>query len=213
MISPSFRSLNLGRNVLAGLLAVALLTMPMNYYSQRTQKPILFGKHWVAVTGKPIAATAGARTFMNGGNAVDAACAMIAATSTMWDTLSWGGETQALIYNPHTGKVIGINALGVAPTGATAAFYKGKGMNYPPEYGPLAAVTPGTPGGILTMLAEYGKLSLKDILAPSIEMADGYVMDAETSNVIERQKSWIKKWKYSTSVMLPHLGQSHEAPV
>jgi len=50
--------------------------------------------------------------------------------------------------------VIGINALGVAPTGATAAFYKSKGMNYPPEYGPLAAVTPGTPGGILVMLAE-----------------------------------------------------------
>ena len=137
---------------------------------------------------------------------------MIAATSTMWDTLSWGGETQALIYNPHTGKVIGINALGVAPTGATAAFYKGKGMNYPPEYGPLAAVTPGTPGGIMTMLAEYGKLSLKDILEPAIEMADGYVMDGETANTIERQKTWLKKWKYSTAVMLPHPGEKREGP-
>ena len=47
------------------------------------------------------------RTFMAGGNAVDAACAMLAATCTMWDTLSWGGETQALIYNPHTGEVKG----------------------------------------------------------------------------------------------------------
>jgi gamma-glutamyltranspeptidase/glutathione hydrolase len=212
MISPNFRSVNLGRNVLAGLLAVAILIMPMNYYSQRTQKPILFGKHWVAVTGKPIAATAGARTFMKGGNAVDAACAMIAATSTMWDTLSWGGETQALIYNPHTGKVVGINALGVAPTGATAAFYKGKGMNYPPEYGPLAAVTPGTPGGILVMLAEYGKLSLKDVLEPAIEMADGYAMDDETSRTIERQKSWLKQWKYSSEVMLPHPGAQREGP-
>ncbi len=46
----------------------------------------------------------------------------------------------------------------MAPTGATAAFYKSKNMQYPPEYGPLAAVTPGTPGGILVMLAEYGKL-------------------------------------------------------
>ena len=54
-------------------------------------------------------------------NAVDAACAMLAAGTTMWDVLSWGGETQALIYNPHTRKVIGINALGVAPSGATAA--------------------------------------------------------------------------------------------
>ena len=166
----------------------------------------------MAVTGKPIAATAGAMIFQKGGNAVDAACAMIAATATMWDTLSWGGETQALIYNPNTKKVIGINALGVAPTGATALFYKGKGMNYPPEYGPLAAVTPGTPGGIMTMLAEYGKLSLKEVLAPAIEMADGYVMDAETAGVIERQKSWIKQWKYSTAVMLPHPGEKREGP-
>ena len=56
----------------------------------RTQKPALHGRHWMAVTGKPLAATAGAKIFEQGGNAVDAACAMIAATSTMWDTLSWG---------------------------------------------------------------------------------------------------------------------------
>ncbi len=190
----------------------ALLIAPAGSLAQRTQKPVLYGRHWVAVTGKPIAATAGARIFMKGGNAVDAACAMIAATSTMWDTLSWGGETQALIYNPKTGKVIGINALGVAPTGATAAFYKSKEMNYPPEYGPLAAVTPGTPGGILVMLAEYGKLSLKEVLEPSIEMADGYAMDAGTSQAIESQKSWIKKWKYSPGVFLPHQGQQREGP-
>ena len=55
----------------------------------------------------------GAMIFQKGGNAVDAACAMLAAVCTMWDTLSWGGETQALIYNPKTKKVIGINALGV----------------------------------------------------------------------------------------------------
>ena len=79
---------------------------------------------------------------------------MLAATCTMWDVLSWGGETQALIYNPKTKKVIAINALGVAPTGATPEFFKNKGMNYPPEFGALAAVTPGTPGGLCYMLAE-----------------------------------------------------------
>jgi len=192
---------------------MSVLTMPLTSFSQRPQKPVLYGKHWVAVTGKPIAATAGARIFMKGGNAVDAACAMIAATSTMWDTLGWGGETQALIYNPKTGKVIGVNALGVAPTGATAELYKLKGMKYPPEYGPLSAVTPGTPGGIFVMLAEFGKLSLKDVLEPSIEMADGYPMDAGTASVIERQKSWLKQWKYSREVMLPHTGREREGPV
>jgi gamma-glutamyltranspeptidase/glutathione hydrolase len=185
---------------------------PARQQAQRTQKPPLHGRHWMAVTGKPLAATAGAMIFQKGGNAVDAACAMIAATSTMWDTLSWGGETQALIYNPHTGKVVGIDALGVAPTGATTEFYRSKQMKYPPEYGPLAAVTPGTPGGILTMLAEYGKLSLKEVLEPSIQMADGFAIEAQLANTIERNKAEIKKWRYAREVMLPHAGQKREAP-
>ena len=193
------------------LLLIVLIT-PNGFYAQRTVKPVLHGQHWVAVTGKPLAATAGAMIFQRGGNAVDAACAMIAATSTMWDTLSWGGETQALIYNPKTGKVIGINALGVAPTGATADFYKNKKMKYPPEYGALAAVTPGTPGGILVMLAEYGKLSLKDVLEPAIEMADGYPIEAQAANTIEREKKRLKQWRNSRAVMLPHSGERREAP-
>jgi len=155
--------------------------------------------------GRPAnAATVGAMTFQRGGNAVDAAAAMIAATCTMWDTLSWGGETQALIYNPITKKVIGINALGVAPTGATPEFFRSKGMSYPPEFGPLAAVTPGTPGGIITMVAEWGKLSLKDVLAPAIEMADGYPIDIETANVIQRDRQRIRQWPYSRKVFLVH---------
>src|SRR6201993_1939889 len=143
----------------------------------RTQNPPLYGRHWMAVTGKPIAATAGAKIFEQGGNAVDAACAMIAATSTAGTTLSWGGATQALIYTPSTGKVIGINGLGVAPTGATPEYFHKLGMRYPPEHGPLAAVTPGTPGGLMTMLAEYGTMSLEQVLTPAIEMADGYPME------------------------------------
>jgi len=75
----------------------------------RTEKPVLHGQHWVAITGKPLAATAGAMIFQKGGNAVDAACAMLAAVCTMYDVLSWGGETQVLIYNPKTKKVYGIN--------------------------------------------------------------------------------------------------------
>src|SRR6187402_3777702 len=97
--------------------AVLVLLAALPLAAQRTQKPPLHGAHWMAITGKPLAATAGAMMFQKGGNAVDAACAMLAATSTMWDTLGWGGETQALVYNPKTKQVVGVNALGVAPTG------------------------------------------------------------------------------------------------
>ena len=194
------------------LLFILLFHFTGALQAQRTAKPPLHGKHWMAITGKPLGATAGAMIFQKGGNAVDAACAMVAATATMWDVLSWGGETQALIYNPHTKKVIGINALGVAPSGATVDFYKSKGMKYPPERGVLAAVTPGTPGGILVMLAEYGKLSLADVLAPSIEMADGYPIEAQTADIIERDKSYLKEWPYSKALFLTHPGEKREAP-
>ncbi len=179
---------------------------------EKTQKPPMHGTKWMAITGKPLAATAGARMFERGGNAVDAACAMLAATSTMWDVLSWGGETQALIYNPDTGRIIAINGLGVAPSGATVEFYRRKEFRYPPEEGPLSAVTPGTPGALITMLAEFGKLSLAEVLAPSIELADGYAIDAETADRIELEKEKLKQWPYSRAVMLPHTGEAREAP-
>jgi gamma-glutamyltranspeptidase/glutathione hydrolase len=180
--------------------------------AHHTQRPPLHGQHWVALTGKPLGAAAGSMIFQQGGNAIDAACAMLAAVTTMWDVLSWGGETQALIYNPVTKKVIGINALGVAPTGATAEFYHSKGYDYPPEYGPLAAITPGTPGGLMVMLAEYGTMSLAQVLAPAIQLADGYAIDAQTANSMEKYKKNIKEWKYSPAVYFPHPGAERETP-
>jgi len=180
--------------------------------AQQTQKPVLHGSNWMAITGKPMAATAGAMIFQKGGNAVDAACAMLAATCTMWDTLSWGGETQVLIYDPKQKKVIAINAMGVAPTGATADFFKQKGYDFPPEYGPLAATTPGTPGGLIYMLINYGTMSLEEVLAPSIQMAAGYAIESQAANIMERQKEMIKQWPYSAKVFLPHTGEKRGAP-
>ena len=114
-MAPAFRRLVLSA------VALSLLTLSADTASARTAKPPLHARHWMAITGKPLGATAGAMAFQQGGNAIDAACAMLAAVSTMWDTLGWGGETQALIYNPNTGEVKGINALGIAPSGATAS--------------------------------------------------------------------------------------------
>jgi gamma-glutamyltranspeptidase/glutathione hydrolase len=198
------------RRFLYALTTLALVATLLD--AQQTQRPPLHGRHWVALTGKPLSAAAGAMIFQQGGNAVDAATAMLAAGATLFDVLSWGGETQALIYNPKTKKVIGINALGVAPTGATAEFYRSKGMAYPPEFGPLAATTPGTPGGLMVMLAEFGTMSLAQVLAPAIQLADGYPIEAQTANSMESNKARIKQWKYSPAVFLPHQGKDREAP-
>ena len=187
-------------------LAVLLLVLlPWAAEAQRTAKPVLHGRHWMAITGKPLAATAGARMFHQGGNAVDAAAAMLAATSTMWDVLSWGGETQALIYHPGEERVIGLNALGVAPTGATPEHYRAEGHeNFPPESGPLSAVTPGTPGGLMTMLAEWGTLTLADVLQPSLEMADGYPIEDDPVRRIRGSRDEIRQWPSSVDVYFTH---------
>jgi len=193
----------------AALSLFAVLNTAGAQEARDTIKPTLHGKHWVAITGKPLSATAGALTFANGGNAVDAACAMLAAGATMWDTLSWGGETQALIFDPRVGKVRAINALGVAPTGATPEFFRERGMRAPPDYGPLAAVTPGTVGGLLTMLAEFGTMSLEQVLGPAMQMAAGYPMEQTQAVNIEGNKDLLARWEASRRVLLPHYDPAH----
>ena len=91
-LSSALRS-TLRTTLWAGLsgLAVLLAAGPVPA-QERTEKPPLHGQEWMAITGKPLGATAGAKIFERGGNAVDAACAMIAATATMWDTLHWAAK-------------------------------------------------------------------------------------------------------------------------
>jgi gamma-glutamyltranspeptidase/glutathione hydrolase len=194
------------------LLIIFLWIGFQNIQAQKTEKPPLHGKHWMAITGKPLGAESGAQIFQQGGNAVDAACAMLASMCTQWAVLSWGGETQAIIYNPKTKKVISIDALGFAPGAATAAYYRSKGYYFPPEYGPLAAVTPGTPGGLCYMLAEYGTMSLKQVLAPAMQLAAGYPIEAMAANSMQKNMSMIKQWPYSSKVFITHPGEKREAP-
>ena len=194
------------------LLALCVcLSVPVLALAQEPKsalKPVLHGSHWMAIAGKPLAATAGALIFERGGNAVDAACAMLAASATMWDSLAWGGETQALIHDPRTGEVVAINALGAAPTGATPEFFRSRGMVRPPDYGPLAAVTPGTPGGLLVMLADYGTLSLAEVLAPSLQMAAGYPIEQNQAESIRDVTPVLQQWEDSARVFLPHVEKS-----
>jgi gamma-glutamyltranspeptidase/glutathione hydrolase len=189
-----------------GLVLAMTMAVTVDAGAQRTAKPPLHGRHWMAITGKPLGATAGA--------------AMFSAAGTRWtprrdvSRRRWTSSrrrTQALIWHRKRQRS-SASTRRVAPSGATAEFYRSRGYRHPPEYGPLAAVTPGTPGGLMVMLAEYGTLGLRDVLAPAIEMADGYPIDAQTANSIELNKRRLKEWPYSPPVMLPHLGQSREAP-
>jgi gamma-glutamyltranspeptidase/glutathione hydrolase len=43
-------------------------------------------------------------------------------------------------------------------------------------------------------------------------LADGYAIEAQLANTIEREKKRLKEWRYSREVLLPHLGEKREAP-
>ncbi len=192
---------------------IGALTLPVRGGEEfTTQKPALHARDWMAITGKPLGAMAGAKAFERGGNAVDAACAMLAAVCTLNDMVGWGGETQALIYNPDTKKVIGVNGLGIAPTGATPAFFRRQGLQYPPEDGPLAAVTPGTPGALLVMLADFGRLSLKDVLAPAMQLAEGYPIEAQLARQIRIEAGKLAQWPNSRRLFFPHRDRPNPTP-
>ena len=85
------------------LFVLLIITFQLNLSAQ-TNKPILHGKHWIAITGKPLGATSGAMIFSKGGNAVDVAYAMVVFNSNHVGCIRLGGETQALIYHPKLKK-------------------------------------------------------------------------------------------------------------
>ena len=67
-------------------------------------------------------------------------------------------------------------------------------------------------GGLCYMLAQYGTMSLKEVLDPAMQLAAGYPIDAQTANSMERGKKLISEWPYSKKVFLPHTGEKREAP-
>lgn len=89
------RSFSVSAKAAAALAALALIS-PAPIAGARTEKPVLHASHWLAITGKPLGATAGAKIFEKGGNAVDAACAMLAAVCTMYDVLKLGRRNPGL---------------------------------------------------------------------------------------------------------------------
>ena len=196
------------RGTIAGV-AVALVVTPSRRRRAATAKPPLHGRHWVAITGKPLGATAGAMMFQKGGNAVDAACAMLAATSHDVGHAGLGRrDPGARSTTRKTKKVVGVNALGVAPTGATPEFFKAKGMALSARvraagrgHARHARRPHGDAGGVGQAVAWRTCWRRRSRWRTAIPI------EAQLANGIERQKARIKEWPYSKAVFLPHLGR------
>ncbi len=129
----------------------------------------------MAATAHPLATQVALDVLKQGGNAVDAAIAANAAIGLMEPTGNGiGGDLFAIIWDPETKKLYGLNASGRSPTGQSYEDLTAKldGETTIPRFGSLPVSVPGTVDGWFEMHKRFGALPMADILAPAITYAE-----------------------------------------
>ena len=138
-----------------------------------SRRSTVHATHGMVATSQPLAAMAGLRVLMDGGNAVDAAVTA-AATLNVVEPMSTGvgGDVFALIWRAADKEVVALNGSGRAPMAATIEDLQAKGHRRMPAFGPLSVSVPGTVHGWEVLLASEGTMTLAEVLAPAIDYAE-----------------------------------------
>lgn len=158
----------------------------------------LFARNVVS-TSHPLAAQAGLRMLLKGGNAVDAAIATAAAlTITEPVSNGLGSDAFCILWD---GKALhGLNASGRAPAAWTTSYFRaryGTDTKAPPKRGWDSVTVPGAVSGWVALSERFGKLPFADLLEPAIEIAErGYAVP-----VVVQQK-----WAAATSELATQPG-------
>jgi gamma-glutamyltranspeptidase / glutathione hydrolase len=132
--------------------------------------------HGMAATSQPLATQIAIDVLKRGGSAVDAAIAANAALGLMEPTGSGiGGDLFAIVWDPKTKKLHGLNASGRSPKSLTLEHLKKQGLTHIPPFGPLPVSVPGCVDGWFELHGRFGKLPMSEVLAPTVRYArDGF---------------------------------------
>ncbi len=139
-----------------------------------SRSPVI-AQHGMAATAHPLASQIAIDILKKGGSAVDAAIAANAALGLMEPTGNGiGGDLFAIVWDPETQKLHGLNASGRSPKGRDFAMLKKQldGADSIPPLGHIPVTVPGTVDGWFELHGKFGKLSMADILAPTVEYAE-----------------------------------------
>ena len=138
-----------------------------------TRSPVL-GRRGMVATSHPLATQIGLSVLQQGGSAVDAAIAANAALGVVEPNNGGiGGDLFAIVWSAKDRRLYGLNASGRSPGGLTAAALRAKlgGRPQLPLYGPLSVSVPGTVDGWFALHGRFGKLPMRQLLAPAIRYA------------------------------------------
>ncbi len=188
--------------------------MKAKYFPSR-RSPVL-ARHGMVATSQPLAAMAGVRVLMQGGNAADAAVT-VAAMLNVVEPMSTGigGDCFALIFEAETGRVTALNDSGRAPGAFTLEEAQRLGLEEIPLEGPLSVTVPGTVSGWAGLLDRFGTMSLADCLAPAIATAEsGFPVSERISAAWGSLVDKLSRDPEATRVYLPPPGpgETHHQP-
>jgi gamma-glutamyltranspeptidase/glutathione hydrolase len=147
-----------------------MVKTPVRFESRRSN---VLARHGLVATSQPLAAMAGLRVLVDGGNAADAAVT-VAAMLNVVEPMSTGigGDCFALAYDARDRQVTALNGSGRAPAAFTLAEAQRLDLREVPLTGPLPVTVPGTISGWAALLTRFGTLSLAECLAPAIRTAE-----------------------------------------
>ncbi len=141
------------------------------YHPYPSRRMMLYARNGMVATSQPLAAGAGLRVLQAGGNAADAAVATAACLTVTEPTSNGiGSDAFALIYSG--GELHGLNSSGPAPQSISADAVRAAGHETMPRFGPLPVTVPGAPGAWAEVAERFGRLPLRESLAPAIEYAE-----------------------------------------
>ncbi len=142
----------------------------INFNSHRSP---VYSKRGIVATSQPLATAAGLEILAKGGNAADAAVAAGAALNVTEPTSTGiGGDMFALYFSADTKRVTALNGSGRAPSALTLDRLKKEGLSTLPPFHPYTVTVPGACAGWCDLIAKHGSLSMAEILAPAIRLAD-----------------------------------------
>ena len=132
----------------------------------------VIARHGMAATSQPLATQVAIDILKKGGTAVDAAIAANACLGLMEPTGSGiGGDLFAIVWDAKSQKLHGLNASGRSPYGLTLQYFKDRGLERIPPIGPLPITVPGCVDGWFSLHKKFGKLPMREVLAPAIRYA------------------------------------------
>lgn len=188
----------------------------MTSYQFPSRRSAVLARQGMVATSQPLAAMAGLRILMDGGNAADAAVT-VASMLNVVEPMSTGigGDCFALIYEAESGQVTALNGSGRAPAAFTLEEAQRLGLETIPLTGALPVTVPGAASGWEALLERYGTMSLADCLTPAIATAEaGFPVSERVSAGWRRSETHLSQDREAARVYLPapRVGSVHCQP-